>query len=151
MKSSKPRLKPERTVMILPPALFGRIRSHYARRMRKGNIPFKALEPFWRRYLDDEEFCDRMTDKCNELAKVVFDPENPSWGFWPVLDLEECVGLGLLLGINFEQGAEEIITELPEELLAEMEEKSRSDGQGLCDLLLDRLIECKEAARKGAR
>jgi hypothetical protein len=140
----------EPTVAVLPPALSDRIRARYAKRMRNGNISRRALDPFWRSFMDDEEFCDRIMSNCDELAEVIFDPDDPSWGIWPVLDLEKCLGLSLLLGIIFEQCAEQIIVDLPEEFVTRIEARSRAESRGLCDLLLDELTERKEAAgRKG--
>jgi hypothetical protein len=141
----------EPTVAVLPPGLSDRIRAHYAKRMRNGNIPQKALDPFWRSFMDDEDFCVRIMSNCDELAEVIFDPDEPSWGIWPVLDLERCLGLSLVLGIIFEQCAEQIIVDLPEEFVTRIEARSRAESLGLCALLLDELTERKEAAgaRKG--
>jgi hypothetical protein len=136
----------EPTVAVLPPALSDRIRTRYAKKMRNGNISQKALEAFWRSFMDDEEFCGRIMSNCDQLAEVIFDPDEPSWGIWPVLDLEKCLGLSLVLGIIFEQCAERIIVDLPEEFVTRIEAKSRAESRGLCDLLLDELTERKEAA-----
>jgi hypothetical protein len=96
--------------------------------------------------MDDEDFCDRIMSDCNELADVIFDPDDPRWGMWPVLDLEECFALGFILGIIFERCAERIIVDLPEEFVTRIEAKSRAESRGLCELLLDELITQKEAA-----
>jgi hypothetical protein len=119
--------------------------------MRNGNISQKALEPFWRSFMDDEDFCAQIMRIHDELAEAIFDPDNPSWGFWPVLDLEKCAGLGFVLGLTFEQCAERIIVDLPEEFVTRIEARSRAESLGLCALLLDELTERKEAAgaRKG--
>ena len=151
MKSPDFTLIYEPTVAVLPPALSHRIRAHYAKRIRNGNISQKALEPFWSRFFGDEDFCERIMSDCDELADVIFDPDDPHWGIWPVLDLEECFGLSLILGIIFEQCAERIIVDLPEEFVTRIEAKSRAESRGLCDLLFDELTAQKEAAgqRKG--
>jgi hypothetical protein len=146
MKSPSLNLINEPTVAVLPPALSDRIRAHYAKRMRNGNISQKALEPFWRSFMDDEDFCVRIMRNCDELAEVIFDPDIPNWGIWPVLDLEQCFGLSLILGIIFEQCAEKIIVDLPEEFVTRIEARSREESLSLCALLLDELTERKEAA-----
>jgi hypothetical protein len=126
----------EPTIAILPPGLSERVYSH---------CESKALEPFWGRFMDDDAFCERLMRASDNLADIVFDPNNPGWGVWPI-DVEECAGLGFILGVRFEQLAERIITELPEEFVTKIEAKSRAESRGLCDLLLDELTERKEAA-----
>jgi hypothetical protein len=54
--------------------------------------------------------------------------------------------LSLVLGIIFEQCAEQIIVDLPEEFVTKIEARSRAESLGLCALLLDELTERKEAA-----
>src|SRR5260221_6191014 len=104
----------EPTVVVIPPALNDRFRSHYRRRIRNGNISSRAMEPLWRRFFDDQAFSDRLMSLVWELGDVIFDPENPSWGIWPI-DIEECTLIAINLGLIFENGAERIVTELPEE------------------------------------
>jgi hypothetical protein len=146
MKSPDFTLIYEPTVAVIPPELADRIRSHYRRRIRHGNISRRALEPLWRRFFDDQAFSNRLMSLTLELGDVIFDPDNPSWGkFWPI-DIEECTIIAFILGIIFETHAERIVADLPEEFLASIEAKSRAESRGLCDLLLDKLTERKEAA-----
>lgn len=102
--------------------------------------------------MDDDAYCDGLMRISDELRDVVFDPGNPSWGWlWPI-DIDEAAAIGFILGAIFEDMVEQAVTELPEQILAHLEAKSRAEGRGLCDLLLERLAECKQAAgtRKGS-
>jgi hypothetical protein len=141
--NSCPVLEPTRA--IVPPEIERRIRAYYGRRMRCGEISRRALEPFWRRYKEDRVFHDRMMRTSKRLSDAVFDPESPSWGIWPI-DIEECAGLGLILGKLFEGIAESIVLRLPEKELAQLEQESRAGSKSLCDLLFQRLSACKETA-----
>jgi hypothetical protein len=146
MKSPDFTLIYEPTVVVIPPELADRIRSHYRRRMRRGNISRRAMEPLWRRFFDDQAFSGRLMSLAGELGDAIFDPDNPSWGkLWPI-DIEECTIIAFILGIIFEECAERIIVDLPEEFVTRIETKSRAESRGLCDLLLDELTERKEAA-----
>jgi hypothetical protein len=103
------------------------------------------MEPLWRRFREDDEFCDRIMGISDQLADVIFDPDNGSWGIWPI-DIEECTVVAFVLGIIFEKCADRLVADLPEEFLAKIEARSRAESRGICDLLLDCLTERKEAA-----
>jgi hypothetical protein len=130
---------------VIPPELSERILSHYGRKAKNGYISRKAMEGFWRRFNEDPGFHERVWSTAMELAETVFDVDNPSWGNWPD-SLEECAGVGFILGAIFQEDAESVVIELPEQELAKLETESREESASLCDLLFNRLASYKEAA-----
>lgn len=138
----------EPTRAIVAPEVKKRIEAHYGQEMRDGSLPQTALKGLRRRFCQEPGFVNQLVKPALDLAKTVFDPENPSWGQWPE-DVLQCASLGLMLGILFEKLADQIVLNLSEEDLAVLERKSRTDSSGLCDLLFDYITQCKQSS--GAR
>jgi hypothetical protein len=130
---------------VIPPQLSARILSLFGRNAKNGYISRKAMEGFWRRFNGDPAFHERIWSTAKQLADEVFDVDNPSWGNWPT-SLEECAGIGFILGAILEEDAQSIVVELPEQELAELEAESREESASLCDLIFNRLATHKEAA-----
>jgi hypothetical protein len=123
---------------VLPPDVCEQVRSHYGR----AHLTKKAMAPFWKRFWKDQAFQDRIWRKARELMDIIFDEEDDSWGNWPTQP-EECAGIGFLLGIIFEDTLDEMLLELPEDALAGLEEKSRSESASLWEIMFDRLTASK--------
>jgi hypothetical protein len=123
---------------FLPPGIAVLVRAHYGR----AYLGKKAMEGFYKRFNKDGEFHDRVWRKARELMDVIFDDESDSWGDWPT-DPQECVGLGFVLGVLFEDCLDEMLLELPEDTLAGLEEKSRSESASLWEIMFDRLTASK--------
>src|SRR5258707_5235582 len=129
---------------VAPPEIARGIRDYYGKD-KNGNLRASRLSPFSRRFDNNAAFRDKIFTTAKKLADAVFDPENPDWGDWPA-DIEECVGVALVLGAIFEGCADSIVLEFSEDQLASLEAESRTRSMGLSDLLFDRLTAWKEAA-----
>jgi hypothetical protein len=119
---------------FLPPGIARLVYAHYGREY----LSKKAMEGFCKRFNKDGEYHDRVWRKARELMDVIFDDESDSWGDWPT-DPQECAGLGLVLGVIFEDCLEDVLLELPEDAMAGLEEKSQSESASLWQIMFDRL------------
>ncbi len=63
---------------------------------------------------------------------------HPGWGTWPS-DSQECLAIGIVLGLCLERDLPEILLDLPEEALAELEEECRDRGVSAERVIIDRL------------
>ncbi len=63
-----------------------------------------ALKKVGRRMLASKAFASEVLKKADELEDIVFNPEAPSWGVWPLWfdreGLEFCWAIGLILGFR---------------------------------------------------
>lgn len=144
MKASAPDLScPVWTV--LPPVLVERIYRHYDLLYGEGFTSSNVLAKFCSEFITDAEFRERIQTKARELQPIVFDSQDPSWGLWPI-DPEECVGIGLFLGLVLEDSINEYVTDLPESQLACLEEGVTSSGRSLEEVFIEMLIEAKSLA-----
>jgi hypothetical protein len=135
----------ERVCAVIPPAIAERIHEHFGELDGNGCVPPTYFKKFWHRFEKDPDFYARMIDQARELEIAVFDIDSPSWGDWPE-DLEECAGLGIILGIFLEVYVEAVLPEVPEHVLARAEAACRAQSKSLEDVLVDWLIEGKANA-----
>jgi hypothetical protein len=127
---------------VLPPLLAERIRQHYGPVCEDGSIPSKAFDRFWSDFFGDITYQKRIREKTKHLEPIVFNGENHNWGVWPV-NLEECAGIGVLLGMSLHLRLREYLAGLPQEKLALLDSRAESTGQSLEKLFIETLIESK--------
>lgn len=130
---------------ILPPGVADMVRDHYGR----SYLGKRAMEPFWKRFKTDDEFCDRIWRKARELMDVIFNDESDSWGNWPS-DPQECAGIGYIVGVIFENCIDSMLLELPEDELTQLDEQCRAESASLWDVLFDRLTASKAGGPEAA-
>ena len=68
----------------------------------------------------------------------------PGWGDWPE-DPTECLAIGVILGRWFERDISELLLEVPEEVLAQLEDECRERCCDLEFLLVERMNACRDA------
>jgi hypothetical protein len=141
---------------VLPPLLAERIRQHYGPVCEDGSIPSKVFDRFWSEFFGDITYQECIRAKTKHLEPIVFNGENPNWGVWPV-DLKECAGIGVLLGMSLHLQFREYLVGLPQEKLALLESRAGllkcdtvsylgDTGQSLEKLFIETLIESKSGA-----
>jgi hypothetical protein len=137
----------EPTRAIVAPEIRKRIEARYGQEIEHGNLPETVLKALRHQLWQEPEFVNPLIKPALDLAKTVFDPENPSWGQWPD-DVLQCASLGLILGILFEKLADQIVLNLSERDLAVLEQRSRNESLSLCDLLFEYITECKQSSER---
>jgi hypothetical protein len=99
-------------------------------------IPAKVAKKQLKRMDQDPLYQKRIFETAEALTEH-FDTQ-PGWGTWPP-DLQECLAVGIVLGLWFEESLPEILLSLPENALAELEEECRERGVSAERVIIDRL------------
>ena len=123
---------------IVPPGIGDRIQEEFE--CKSGLIPCDAAESKLNSSVESRE---RLYTLAREIADHIMG-EKTGWGPWPE-DLQECLSIGLVLGVWLESGLEDFVTEMPESELTEFEEESRRTGLNLEQLVIRNLVAAKEA------
>jgi hypothetical protein len=129
--------------LLLPPEIRDRL---HGRLGSDPILPTNLLGPIWRRLL--------YSPRAEELARISRDiidhleADLPGWGPWPA-DIQDAIGVGVLLGIWIKAQADLIIMELSEHDLAFLEQECDAKGIELEQYLIERLVESKEEGDQG--
>jgi hypothetical protein len=124
---------------IIPPS----VRAAFSSKADKNNlIPARVLDQQHLRVEREAAYKDRIY----ETALAIHDQleAQPGWGDWPE-DPVECLEIGLILGIWLELAIPELILEVPEDVLAQLEDECRERCVSLEFLIVDRMNAFRDA------
>ena len=99
-------------------------------------LPAKVARKQLKRLKRDPLYQKRIFETAEALTEH-FDTQ-PGWGNWPS-DSQECLAVGIVLGLWLERDLPEMLLDLPEEALAELEEECRDRGVSAERVIIDRL------------
>jgi hypothetical protein len=125
---------------IIPPS----VRAFFSGRADENNLVSACvLDRQHRRMERDPIYKDRIY----ETARAIHDQleAQPGWAAdWPE-DPHECLAIGVILGFWLERDIDELILEVPEDVLAQLEDECRERCVSLEFQLVDRTNACRDA------
>jgi hypothetical protein len=86
-------------------------------------------------------------DRIYETARAIRDQLETQTGWeadWPE-DTHECLAIGVILGVWVERDINELILEVPEEVLVDLEDECRERCVSLEFLMVERVNACRDA------
>jgi hypothetical protein len=124
--------------LLLPPHIRAQIIN---RTDAEGILPLNLSSPGF-------EALSRNPNRAKELWRVAdsiwahLESDRPGWGVWPQ-EVSESLSVGLFLGIIISEQADMLVTELPEEDLAQVEDECKERGICFEQYLIEQILERK--------
>jgi hypothetical protein len=130
----------EVVAMILPPTIAARIRQTYPPD-ESGCIPEKESLRIQTRLETDDVYQARIRKIAFVLIDYLREP-SPDWGPWPD-ELDDCIAIGTVLAARFSGDLDELLCELPSEILGRVEQRCASEGITVEEWFINWFIESK--------
>jgi hypothetical protein len=130
--------------MTVYPIIPKSVRAFFSGRADENNlVSARVLKKQHRRMEREPAYKDRLF----QTALAIRDQLETQLGWeadWPE-DPKECLMVGVILGLWVERDIDEIILEVPEEVLAQLEDECRERCVSLEFLMVDRMNACRDA------
>jgi hypothetical protein len=131
-------------IMTIWPLCPASVRAAFSGKADKNNlVSAHILKKQHRRMEREPAYKDRLF----QTALAIRDQLETQLGWeadWPE-DPKECLMVGVILGLWVERDIDEIILEVPEEVLAQLEDEFRERCVSLEFLMVDRMNACRDA------